>query len=140
VHPTTVSDIMCSMLRTKSMRSPVEATDGLRVLVARFRGHGVPRGAYDVWMPNLAPSERLLKGFLKGTIGWPAFRTSYRAQLAEPAPIDAENATIKNHGQRHTLRLLRYLAEREDVTLLCHCPEDEPHCHRHVLRALIEKA
>jgi hypothetical protein len=24
------------------------------------------------------------------------------------------------------------------VTLLCHCAEDEPHCHRHLLKALLE--
>ena len=128
------------MLRAKSLRAPADAADGIRILVARFRGRGVPQGAYDVWMPNLAPSERLLRDFLGGAIGWPAFRTAYRTQMAEPAPVDADNATIKHHGQRHTLRLLRHLAEHQNVTLLCHCPEDEQHCHRHVLRALIEKA
>lgn len=128
------------MLRTKSLRSPPEEDDGMRILVARFRGRGVPKGAYHVWMPNLAPSERLLRDFIGGAIGWPTFRTIYRAQISEAAPVDAENATIKNHGQRHTLRLLRHLAEHQNVTLLCHCPEDERHCHRHLLRAAIEKA
>ena len=45
--------------------------------------------------------------------------------------------TIKNHGQKFALRLIKRLAKRENVTLLCHCAEDEQRCHRHVLRALI---
>jgi hypothetical protein len=49
------------------------------------------------------------------------------------------NATIKNHGQKFTVRLLAKLAEREDVTLLCHCAEDTKECHRFLLRDLIER-
>jgi hypothetical protein len=30
-------------------------------------------------------------------------------------------ATIKNHGQKFTLRFIAKLAARENVTLLCHC-------------------
>ena len=51
--------------------------------------------------------------------------------------IDRKSRTIKNHGQKFTLRLIRELARRGDVTLMCHCAEDERHCHRHLLRALI---
>ncbi|MEO6246248.1 MAG: hypothetical protein ABIQ12_12510, partial [Opitutaceae bacterium] len=34
------------------------------------------------------------------------------------------SATIKNHGQKFTLRLLAKLVEKTHVTLLCHCAED----------------
>jgi len=54
-------------------------------------------------------------------------------------PVDKLSRTIKNHGQKFTLRLLKELARQGNVTLLCHCAEDEPHCHRHLLRALIAK-
>jgi uncharacterized protein YeaO (DUF488 family) len=46
---------------------------------------------------------------------------------------------IKNHGQKFTLRLLQRLAKKQNLTLLCHCTEDERHCHRHLLKALLEK-
>ncbi len=52
-------------------------------------------------------------------------------------PVNRRNATIRNHGQKFTLRLLRTLASKGPVTLLCHCAEDEPHCHRHLLGPLI---
>jgi uncharacterized protein YeaO (DUF488 family) len=127
------------MLSTKSVQSPKTAGDGWRILAARFRGRSLPTTAYDVWMPNLAPSEALLRGFLDGEITWAEFSRRYTAQMGEDAAVDRENRTIKNHGQKFTLRLLQRLAQSGNVTLLCHCAEDEPHCHRHVLRRLIER-
>ena len=31
------------------------------------------------------------------------------------------------------------VAEMQTVTLVRHCAEDEQHCHRHLLKALLEK-
>ena len=127
------------MLRTKSVRTPIDRRrDGLRLLVARFRGRGMAASRYDAWIPSLGPSERLLREFLGGRISWPAFGRAYRKELFLDGPIDRKSRTIKNHGQKFTLRLIRELARRGNVTLMCHCAEDEQHCHRHLLRALIE--
>jgi uncharacterized protein YeaO (DUF488 family) len=125
------------MLKTKSIRTAIDRADGLRILVARFRGHGVPTSRYDVWMPSLGPSEQTLRAFQKGAMSWTRFAKQYRAELFMDGPIDKKSRTIKNHGQKFTLRLIRRLSEDGNVTLLCHCAEDEPHCHRHLLRALI---
>jgi len=57
----------------------------------------------------------------------------------EGGGVDARNERIKNHGQKFTLRLLQYLARKQPVTLLCHCAEEERHCHRHLLNAVLEK-
>ena len=128
------------MLKTKSVHTPIEREgDGLRVLVARFRGHGVKKTAYDVWMPSLGPSEELLQLFRTGEITWPEFSRRYKAEIQDSPSIDNRNKSIKNHGQKFTLRLLQTLAERGPVTLLCHCAEDEQHCHRHLLKRLIEQ-
>ena len=125
------------MLHTKSVHSEPARGDGLRILAARFRGRGLPSDRYDVWMPSLGPSEKLLRGFLDGRLDWRSFGKRYREQLFAPAPFDGENRTIKNHGQKSTLRLIRHLAEAGDVTLLCHCDEDAEHCHRHLLHKAI---
>ena len=126
------------MLKTKSIRTAIDRSgDGLRILVARFRGRGVPTSRYDVWMPSLGPSERTLRALQKGAVSWKAFSKRYRAELFLDGPIDKRSRTIKNHGQKFTLRLIKRLAQRGNVTLLCHCAEDERQCHRHVLRALI---
>ena len=125
------------MLKTKSVHSPIEPGDGLRILATRFRGRGLPTDRYDVWMANLGPSERLLKAVQAGEITWREFSRQYREELFAPAATDAGNVTIKNHGQKFTLRLVAKLAEKENVTLLCHCAEDAKECHRFLLEKLI---
>ncbi len=127
------------MLKTKSMHSPIAKEDGLRILAARFRGRGLPADRYDVWVVSLGPSEKLLKLFLVGKISWKEFGKRYRAEMFAPAATDAGNATIRNHGQKFTLRLVAKLAEEQNVTLLCHCAEDTEHCHRFLLQELIER-
>lgn len=127
------------MLKTKSVHSPIAPDDGLRILAARFRGRGLPTDRYDVWMASLGPSEQLLKSVLAEKITWAKFLKAYREEIFAPAATDAGNATIKNHGQKFTLRLIAKLAEKQTVTLLCHCAEDTKQCHRFELQKLIER-
>jgi uncharacterized protein YeaO (DUF488 family) len=127
------------MFKTKSVHTEIEPQkDGLRILATRGRGRGLPKDRYDIWMANLGPSEQLRDAFLAGKIGWLEYGRRYRQELREPGGIDRSNRRIKNHGQKFTLRLLQHLAEKRTVTLLCHCAEEEPHCHRHLLKALLE--
>ena len=132
------------MLRTKSVHSPIDPkSDGLRVLATRLRGRGMKSERYDVWMANLGPSEKLLRSALRGLSEekvWRAFARSYKEEMLSSASIDRANTTIKNHGQKFTLRLLKRLAEKGHVTLMCHCAEDETHCHRHLLKELVERS
>ena len=128
------------MLRTRSVSSPIDRqADGLRLLVTRFRGRGLPANRYDVWMPSLGPSEALVRKYLSGGMTWPSFAREYRRELFLGGDVDKRNRTIKNHGEKFTLRLLAELARRGPVTLLCHCAEDTAECHRHELRRLVEK-
>jgi uncharacterized protein YeaO (DUF488 family) len=126
------------MLMTKSVDSPIDPEgDGLRILATRFRGRSMPASRYDVWMPSLGPSERLLKSAQTGKITWAEFAREYRAELFMDGPIDARSRTIKNHGQKFTLRLIEQLSRDAPVTLLCHCAEEQQRCHRHLLRKII---
>ncbi len=126
------------MLQTKSVHSPIAAEhDGLRILATRFRGRGMSRERYDVWMPTLGPSETLLRDMQEGRISWAAFIRGYREELFMDGPVDARSQTIKNHGQKFTLRLIKMLAERGGVTLMCHCAEEQLECHRHELARII---
>ncbi len=97
----------------------------------------MPKDRYDVWMANLGPSEALLRAFLDGSITWAEFSRRYRTELFAEGAVDDGNRTIKNHGQKFTLRLIKQLADRNRVTLLCHCDEDEQHCHRHLLKRVL---
>ncbi len=125
------------MLKTKSVYSPVAENDGLRILATRFRGRGLPSTLYDVWMPSLGPSERLLKAVLGVKMTWAAFARAFKKELFLDGPIDARSRTIKNHGQKSTLRLIKAMAREGNVTLMCHCDDDATECHRHILHQLI---
>jgi uncharacterized protein YeaO (DUF488 family) len=128
------------VLKTKSVHSPIDDADGLRILATRFRGRGLPASRYDAWMPSLGPSEQLLKAVLSGRIDWKTFAKRYREELYLDGPIDARSNAIKNHGQKSTLRLLRALSEKQHVTLMCHCGEDATECHRFLLFKEVQRA
>jgi uncharacterized protein YeaO (DUF488 family) len=128
------------MLKTRSVWSDAGKDDGLRILTARFRGRGLPTSRYDVWMPSLGPSEQLLKAVLDRRIDWKTFTKRYREELYLDGPIDERSETIKNHGQKSTLRLIKALAAKQDVTLMCHCAEDATECHRFLLLKEVQRA
>jgi len=121
------------VLKTRSVLSPSRPDDGLRILATRFRGRGLPTSRYDVWMPSLGPSEELLKAVQSGRINWKTFAKRYREELFLDGPIDDRSETIKNHGQKSTLRLLKALGAKQNVTLLCHCDDNAAECHRFLL-------
>jgi uncharacterized protein YeaO (DUF488 family) len=127
------------LIRTKSVGSPIDRKkDGLRILVTRIRGRGLKKSRYDEWMANLGPSEKLLDAFRLNRITWAEFGSRYRRELRESSVrFDRGNQTIKNHGQKFTLRLLQELGRRGNVTLMCHCDEDQEHCHRHLLAKIL---
>jgi uncharacterized protein YeaO (DUF488 family) len=128
------------MIKTKSVRTKIDRrNDGLRILVTRGRGRGLPADRYDVWMANLGPSEQLLGSYLSGKITWKQYARRYLQELRGSDLLDSRNRNIRNHGQKFTLRLLQHLGKQQNVTLLCHCSEEERHCHRHVLQDLLSR-
>lgn len=127
-------------MKQKCVYSPIKPKqDGLRILATRGRGRGLPSNRYDVWMPNLGPSERLLSQFRTTAMTWAEFSRRYRRELLDGGSADQANRLIKNHGQKFTLRLLQELGRRGTVTILCHCPEAEPRCHRRILLEVLER-
>jgi uncharacterized protein YeaO (DUF488 family) len=127
------------VIRARAVMSPIDRKkDGIRILATRFRGRGLPTTRYDVWMPSLGPSERLLRDRQADRISWVEFAREYRRELYMDGPVDARSRTIKNHGQKFTLRLLKHLGRVGNVTLMCHCAEEDAQCHRHELVKLIQ--
>lgn len=105
--------------------------EGIRIGTVRRPPRGVPKSEfasqnwYDVWFPNLAPSVETMKlGQAAETPAeWAAFTKKYRAEMAAP-----ENA--------RTIELLAVLSRQTNFSVGCYC-ENEAHCHRSVLRALL---
>lgn len=106
--------------------------EGLRIGTVRRPPRGVPkaqwasRDFYDVWLPDLAPSEALLKTARSAVLderSWKAFARRYRKEMSQPA------------AQR-LLALLAALSRDSDFAVGCYCA-DEARCHRSLLRGLL---
>jgi uncharacterized protein YeaO (DUF488 family) len=120
-------------VRVVRLGSPRARGEGLRVGTVRRPPRGVPktehasRDFYDVWLPELAPSEGLVKLALQASDerAWQQFVRRYRAEMKRP------EAT-------RLLALLSALSRQTNFSVGCYC-EDESHCHRSVLRELLRE-
>jgi uncharacterized protein YeaO (DUF488 family) len=118
-------------IKVIQLGTPRTPGEGLRLGTVRRPPRGVPktehasRNFYDVWLPDLAPSETLVKKARQASdeSAWHGFVKRYRAELKRP------EAT-------RLLRLLAALSHRTDFSLGCYCV-DEARCHRSVLRAVL---
>ena len=118
-------------VRVVRLGSPRAPGEGVRIGTVRRPPRGVPKTAfasqnwYDVWFPNLAPSLELMKRGLAAETPaqWNAFVRGYRAEMAAP-------------DRQRDLELLAVLSKTTNFSVGCYC-DDETHCHRSVLRALL---
>lgn len=118
-------------IRVVRLGNPRVQGEGLRLGTVRRPPRGVPkaefatRDFYDVWLPDLAPSESLLKQALGAADerSWKTFARRYRAEMKRP-----ETARL--------LTLLAAFSRETNFSVGCYCV-DEDRCHRSILRALL---
>jgi len=121
-------------LRIVQLGSPRALGEGLRIGTVRRPPRGVPkaefasRDYYDCWYPELSPSADTMalgqaaqkSGDLKA---WQQFDNAFRKEMADA-------------GADRTLQLLAALSRQTSFAIGCYC-DDETHCHRSILRALL---
>jgi uncharacterized protein YeaO (DUF488 family) len=118
-------------VRIVQLGSPRISDEGLRIGTVRHPPRGVPkseyasRNYYDIWLPNLAPSEQLLKAgrSAKNETDWRSFVKRYHSEMSR-----AENSRV--------IDLLAALSHQTNFSVGCYC-NDEQRCHRSVLRQLL---
>jgi uncharacterized protein YeaO (DUF488 family) len=123
-------NVAVSVVRLGSKR---RVNEGPRIGTVRRPPRGVPktdfakRDYYDVWLPDLAPTQRLVSFALsaRDEKSWKKFERQYRAEMKKP-----EAARL--------LDLLAALSATTNFSVGCYC-EDESHCHRSVLRELLRE-
>lgn len=119
-------------VRIKRLGSARDPGEGLRIGTVRRPPRGVrkadhaAKNFYDVWYPNLAPSDVLLKESIpiEGEQQWKQFKRRFLAEM-------------KQSGPSRDLDLLAALSHSADFSVGCYC-ENENHCHRSILRDLLE--
>ena len=120
-------------IRIVRLGSPREKNEGLRIGTVRRPPRGVrkeeyaSKNIYDVWFPNLSPSEALLKEAspLDDDGSWKVFKCKFIAEMKLPVA-------------RRDLDLLAALSHQTNFAIGCYC-KDESRCHRSILRELLEQ-
>lgn len=118
-------------VRIVRLGTPRTPGEGTRIGTVRRPPRGVPKAEfsaqdwYDVWFPNLAPSNETMKlGHEAATQAqWSAFARKYRTEMAAP------------HA-RHDLELLAALSKATDFSVGCY-RQNEDRCHRSILKQLL---
>jgi uncharacterized protein YeaO (DUF488 family) len=118
-------------IRIVRLGSARDKGEGLRIGTVRRPPRGVrkeeyaSRNFYDVWLPNLSPSEDLLKEARAAgdTRSWLVFKRKFLAEMKSPAASKV-------------LDLLAALSHQTNMSLGCYC-EDETRCHRSIVRELL---
>ena len=116
------------MIRVLRLGTPRANGEGLRLGTVRRPPRGVKKSDYarldyyDVWLPDLAPSPKLIAIANKD---WKRFSKAYEREMKAPA------------AQR-LLGVLAALSRQTDFSVGCYC-EDEQRCHRSILRRLLEQ-
>jgi uncharacterized protein YeaO (DUF488 family) len=117
-------------IKTKRWNDPKDADEVLRILICRYRPRGVRKQneTWDQWLANLGPSRPLHADFYGKNgppIPWDVYRRRYLVEMeTQQEDID---------------QLAELVAEGKTITLLCSSAcEDATHCHRTLLKELIE--
>lgn len=120
-------------IRVVRLGAPRARGEGPRLGTVRRPPRGVPKAEYsardwyDVWLPELAPSEALVRLAQVATDerSWSNFVRRYRAEMKRPAAA-------------RLLDLLATMSREANLSVGCYC-ENEARCHRSVLRALLRE-
>jgi uncharacterized protein YeaO (DUF488 family) len=120
-------------IKTKRWNDPKEADDGWRVLICRYRPRALPKAkeTWDHWYQELGPSKELHAAFY-GKNGPPLTCDEYRLRYLQEMQGEEQQELIAGMAE--------LLVEKNaTITLLCSSAcEDASHCHRTLLRELIE--
>lgn len=120
-------------IRVVRLGTPRTSREAMRLGTVRRPPRGVPRteyasrNFYDVWLPELAPSEALVTFARRARDrrAWQTFVRRYRAEMKRPPAS-------------RLLDLLTAFSHNTSFSVGCYC-EDETRCHRSILRVLLEE-
>ena len=118
-------------IKVVRLGTPRKPNEGLRLGTVRRPPRGVPkkefakRDFYDLWLPDLAPSQELVTFALRSQDerSWKTFKRKFRAEMNKPEPA-------------RLLDLLAAFSGQTSFSLGCYC-ENEERCHRSILRELL---
>lgn len=93
------------MFKIKRIYEPAESSDGYRVLVDRLWPRGVSKAKahVDLWMKEIAPSDKLRKWFGHDPERWAEFQKRYRKELKEKSELVGQLRDVQKEHRKVTL-------------------------------------
>lgn len=108
-------------LFTKSIQSKPSPKDGIRICIMRRPDSWA---IYDIWMPVLAPSHKLLNESHAKKIDWNCYKKRFEKEVIL--------------GQKKFLNFLTKISLENTVTILC-WEKNPEHCHRKIVAKACKK-
>ena len=121
-------------LRVVRLGSARAKGEGPRIGTVRRPPRGVRRpdyaklNYYDVWLPELSPSQKVVSWALSQPwtdVRWEQFARKYRREMGRPEP-------------QRLLDLIAALSRTANLSVGCYC-EGESRCHRSLLKELLRE-
>jgi uncharacterized protein YeaO (DUF488 family) len=119
-------------IRVVRLGTPRGRTEGPRLGTVRRPPRGVrktdyaKRDYYDLWLPLLSPSQKLVSAALSQPwtdARWKKFAAAYRREMKAPAA-------------QQLIALLGKMSHHANFSVGCYC-ENEARCHRSLLKELL---
>lgn len=119
------------VIKLKSIRDPIEDSDGYRILITRYPPRTVKEGQYwhEVYS-DLAPSPHLLWNFKNEIYSWEKFVDRFYYEIKQ-------NPKAVEHIKSLYVNYVSYENCKKTVTFICFC-SDESRCHRSLVKSMVE--
>ena len=108
----------------KTVYNEQSKSDGKRILVMRLWPRGVRKESVDLWLKDVGTCRELIKEWKAGKLTWRQYEKRYYEDM-------------QGELQRKLVKEIAGYAREGPITLLCSC-RDSNHCHRSLLKKLIE--
>lgn len=108
-------------IQTKSVQAKPKKTDGIRICIMR---RIMPEFVFDIWMPTLSPSTKLLKKYHEKESSWNEYEVLFTKEVLDT--------------QQKYLKIVSDIAKDNNITLLC-WEETPKMCHRRLVAERLQK-
>jgi len=114
-------------INIKRICEKYSANDGFRILVDRLWPRGIKKekAKIDLWLKEIAPSDKLRKWFSHDISKWQEFKKRYKKEIKENKEIFK--------------KLKEIIKNKKKVTLL-YSAKDEKHNNAIVLKEILQKS
>lgn len=114
------------MIKIKRVYEKNDKTDGLRILVDRLwpRGLSKQKAHIDLWLKDIAPSDKLRKLFSHDPSKWLNFKTKYKKEL------DTNKELLYN---------IKHMETENKIITLLYSAQDQNHNNAIVLCKVLQK-